>query len=200
MNSQIVKTFKFYEKNTNAEQLSRTCNDLALECKNNENVKTEVYSSLFIQSFKQCFNIVKKYNWMAKDDTVIISVFQEALIEALAKWDNEKAGFTTFLYRHFNRKVNSQIVGQRRIWKNPISIKDFVSFEGYTHDKIGFDSLVKTLKITKKEKRFLWYVYLGYSFDEVAKLMNITNYMYYTIRKNLKNKLNILDFIENVSF
>lgn len=197
MNSQIAKTFKFYEKNTNAVQLARTCNDLATECINNENVKTEVYSALFIQSFKQCFKIVKKYNWMAKDNSVIISVFQEALTEALPKWNSEKAGFVTFLYRHFSRKVNSQIVGQRRIWKSKVSIKDWAEFDGYTHDKIGFDSLVKTLNITKKEKKFLWYVYLGYSFDEVAKLMNITNYMYYTIRNNLKNKLNIQDFIEN---
>lgn len=195
MNYQICKTFKFYEKRTNAEQLARDCNDLAKEVLNNKNVKDEVYASLFIQSIKQCFPIIKKYNWMAKDDSVIISVFEEAFTEALPKWDIEKSGFVTFLYRHFSRKVNSQIVGQRRIWKNHIDITDNVEFYGYTHDKIGFDSLVKTLKITKKEKKFLWYVYLGYSFEEVAKLMNMTHYMYYTIRNNLKNKLNIADFV-----
>ena len=116
-NRQLRQTFKFYINNSNKEQLNRKVNDLAKEVKNNKNVKSDVYAALVVNSFKQCYKIVVKNNYLAKDDTVIISVFEEALIEAIEKWDENRSQFITFLYIHFQRMVNNQIVAQRRIWK-----------------------------------------------------------------------------------
>lgn len=198
-NRQLRQTFKFYINNSNKEQLSRKVNDLAKEVKNNKNVKSDVYAALVVNSFKQCYKIVVKNNYLAKDDTVIISVFEEALIEAIEKWDENRSQFITFLYIHFQRMVNNQIVAQRRIWKRKETLKqnDYFqnNFSGFTLDKIGMKSLVNTLKITKQEKQVLWYSYLGYSFNEISKKLNISNWKYYKIINGLQNQLNILDFV-----
>lgn len=198
-NRQLRQTFKFYINNSNKEQLNRKVNDLAKEVKNNKNVKSDVYAALVVNSFKQCYKIVVKNNYLAKDDTVIISVFEEALIEAIEKWDENRSQFITFLYIHFQRMVNNQIVAQRRIWKRRETLKqnDYFqdNFSGFTPDKIGMKSLVNTLKITKQEKQVLWYSYLGYSFNEISKKLNISNWKYYKIINGLQNQLNILDFV-----
>lgn len=198
-NRQLRQTFKFYINNSNKEQLNRKVNDLAKEVKNNKNVKSDVYAALVVNSFKQCYKIVVKNNYLAKDDTVIISVFEEALIEAIEKWDENRSQFITFLYIHFQRMVNNQIVAQRRIWKRRETLKqnDYFqdNFSGFTLDKIGMKSLVNTLKITKQEKQVLWYSYLGYSFNEISKKLNISNWKYYKIINGLQNQLNILDFV-----
>lgn len=198
-NRQLRQTFKFYINNSNKEQLNRKVNDLAKEVKNNKNVKSDVYAALVVNSFKQCYKIVVKNNYLAKDDTVIISVFEEALIEAIEKWDENRSQFITFLYIHFQRMVNNQIVAQRRIWKRRETLKqnDYFqdNFSGFIPDKIGMKSLVNTLKITKQEKQVLWYSYLGYSFNEISKKLNISNWKYYKIINGLQNQLNILDFV-----
>ena len=198
-NRQLRQTFKFYINNSNKEQLNRKVNDLAKEVKNNKNVKSDVYAALVVNSFKQCYKIVVKNNYLAKDDTVIISVFEEALIEAIEKWDENRSQFITFLYIHFQRMVNNQIVAQRRIWKRRETLKqnDYFqdNFSGFTLDKIGMKSLVNTWKITKQEKQVLWYSYLGYSFNEISKKLNISNWKYYKIINGLQNQLNILDFV-----
>ena len=198
-NRQLRQTFKFYINNSNKEQLNRKVNDLAKEVKNNKNVKSDVYAALVVNSFKQCYKIVVKNNYLAKDDTVIISVFEEALIEAIEKWDENRSQFITFLYIHFQRMVNNQIVAQRRIWKRRETLKqnDYFqdNFSGFIPDKIGMKLLVNTLKITKQEKQVLWYSYLGYSFNEISKKLNISNWKYYKIINGLQNQLNILDFV-----
>jgi len=198
-NRQLRQTFKFYINNSNKEQLNRKVNDLAKEVKNNKNVKSDVYAALVVNSFKQCYKIVVKNNYLAKDDTIIISVFEEALIEAIEKWDENRSQFITFLYIHFQRMVNNQIVAQRRIWKRRETLKqnDYFqdNFSGFIPDKIGMKSLVNTLKITKQEKQVLWYSYLGYSFNEISKKLNISNWKYYKIINGLQNQLNILDFV-----
>ena len=198
-NRQLRQTFKFYINNSNKEQLNRKVNDLAKEVKNNKNVKSDVYAALVVNSFKQCYKIVVKNNYLAKDDTVIISVFEEALIEAIEKWDENRSQFITFLYIHFQRMVNNQIVAQRRIWKRRETLKqnDYFqdNFSDFIPDKIGMKSLVNTLKITKQEKQVLWYSYLGYSFNEISKKLNISNWKYYKIINGLQNQLNILDFV-----
>lgn len=198
-NRQLRQTFKFYINNSNKEQLNRKVNDLAKEVKNNKNVKSDVYAALVVNSFKQCYKIVVKNNYLAKDDTVIISVFEEALIEAIEKWDENRSQFITFLYIHFQRMVNNQIVAQRRIWKRRETLKqnDYFqdNFSCFILDKIGMKSLVNTLKITKQEKQVLWYSYLGYSFNEISKKLNISNWKYYKIINGLQNQLNILDFV-----
>lgn len=198
-NRQLRQTFKFYINNSNKEQLNRKVNDLAKEVKNNKNVKSDVYAALVVNSFKQCYKIVVKNNYLAKDDTIIVSVFEEALVEAIEKWDENRSQFITFLYIHFQRMVNNQIVAQRRIWKRKETLKqnDYFqnNFSGFTLDKIGMKSLVNTLKITKQEKQVLWYSYLGYSFNEISKKLNISNWKYYKIINGLQNQLNILDFV-----
>ena len=198
-NRQLRQTFKFYINNSNKEQLSRKVNDLVKEVKYNKNVKSEVYAALMVNSFKQCYKIVVKNNYLAKDDTIIVSVFEEALVEAIEKWDENRSQFITFLYIHFQRMVNNQIVAQRRIWKRKETLKqnDYFqnNFSGFTLDKIGMKSLVNTLKITKQEKQVLWYSYLGYSFNEISKKLNISNWKYYKIINGLQNQLNILDFV-----
>lgn len=198
-NRQLRQTFKFYINNSNKEQLSRKVNDLVKEVKYNKNVKSEVYAALVVNSFKQCYKIVVKNNYLAKDDTIIVSVFEEALVEAIEKWDENRSQFITFLYIHFQRMVNNQIVAQRRIWKRKETLKqnDYFqnNFSGFTLDKIGMKSLVNTLKITKQEKQVLWYSYLGYSFNEISKKLNISNWKYYKIINGLQNQLNILDFV-----
>lgn len=197
MNTSIRSTFDFYYRNTNEEQLARKVNDLAMELKYSNKSNTAVFSSLFIQSFKQCFKIVKRVNHLAADDTVIVSIFQEALVEAIEKWDVNKSTFITFLYIHFSRKANSQLIMKKRNTKTS-RVVDKGFFENMNighYDKIDFKCVVQTLDITKQEKQFLWLVYLGYTFKEVMEKMNISQFMYYRLRDGLKLKLNTADLI-----
>lgn len=199
INKQLKQTFNFYVNNTNKEQLARKVNDLALEIKYNKNVKSEVYSSLIIQSLKQCYKIINKNNHLAKDDSTIISVFEEALVEAIEKWDENRSQFITFLYMHFSRKVNSQIVAQRRVWKRAESLveNDFFnfSFKDYKESDITVKHLIESLKLKKQEKRYIWFTYLGYSFNEIKKELKISTWKFYDIKQRLRSQLNILDFV-----
>lgn len=201
MTKLLKETAAYMATQTNERVLAMSINDIAKECQLNEKNSIEFnkyYSALFTKSAEKVSKALCGYE--DADESMVVSVYCEALFNCLKDWDGSNQ-FTTLFYvyirRLLNSKVSSYIKREKRRTQRFNILKVYMNSGNIiTDNKKAVLKRIKELKgLDKKERIILMAAALEYSYSDVINKFNIKAAEYQKLIKSIRSKYVLGDIL-----